>query len=673
MSRRWARWLFLASVAALAPSFVGLASCADADDPGDLFVQHYETGFLNGRYIPPEFLVTDADRWRLAIEKTKEVYKHVLLNGYRADERDGYAALMALNYVPTRTNRMSLLVGRDYWGALIPLIRSAQKSIDIMVYGWQTNETWPFASYNPKYGGEFLEDEICPAVRRGVRVNLMISNPKYSVWGSPFTPALWTRLAGKVVNPVTQGLVGARLVKHDIGIPDFFYALLDKKFRDPATGQKKWLCRGPDGAPPRLVLGFTWKSGPLDFLAHQDHRKIHIIDGKVALIGGFAYCTKMRDLMLDNVLEIEGPLAQQLQSTFLLTYAFRKGVLADFGPPCREAGDAACRSLAPDAVDRALDGYFPPLDADAEGFTQDAALVQNNPYIEGKSLYDHLGHRHEPRPGEKEGALRSPSFSMARPAAYDPLVAGSSSATHAFQEIVRSATTNIQITNGNITDEVLFHLLVQRYIETGCHLAIDVLNPFNIEVRLYYAGPNLKVLRRLVAEIDEARQTYCGGVGEPVVIRDFLGGKQDVAQACSRWGGMGYIHAKVMVTPTVASIGSTNLDSYSLYRQIEAQILTHDPRIIDSLHHQLFMEAGGAQCALPYYEGEAGTLADVSREVLESDYTLDFRPPIPLRSRADTNEFIRTKYRYRDLPATLFRTFPLDLAPAAVDAAAGAQ
>jgi phosphatidylserine/phosphatidylglycerophosphate/cardiolipin synthase-like enzyme len=637
----------------------------DAGEPAPAFVQNYETDFLKQKHIPAEFLVTDPGQWRLAIEKTKDIYKHVLLHGYRADERADYASLIALNYVPTPSNDMRLLVGRDYWSELLPLIRSARKSIDIMMYGWQTNETWPFASYNPKYGGQFLEDEICPAVRRGVHVNLMISNPKYSVWGSPFTPALWTRLAGKVVNPVAEAVVGARLLKHDIGIPDFFYALLEKKYRDPLTGETRWLCRGPDGAPPRLLLGFTWKSGPFDLLAHQDHRKIHIIDGKVALIGGFAYCTKMRDLMLDNVLEVEGPLAQQLQSTFLLSWAFGKGVLADFDPVCRVAGDGGCRALAPTDVDHVLEQYFPPLDGDGAGRgTQDATLVQNNPYVEGKSLYDHRGRRHEPRPGDNEHALRAPPFSMDRPQDYEPLVAGSSSATRTFQEIVRSATTNIQITNGNITDEVLFHLLVQRYVETGCHLAIDVLNPFNIEVRLYYAGPNRKVLRRLVAEIDQARQTYCGGVGEPVVIRDFVGGKEDVAEACSRWGGMGYIHAKVMVTPTVASLGSTNLDSYSLYRQIEAQVLTHDPQLIADIHRQLFMEAGGTQCALPYYDGEVHTLADVSRAVLGSDYTLDFRPPVPLRTRDEGNEFIKTKYGYRELPPAAFRPFPQDSAAA---------
>src|SRR5207245_501805 len=110
----------------------------------------------------------------------------------------------------------------------------------------------------------------------------------------------------------------------------------------------------------------------------QDHRKIHIIDGRIALIGGFAYCTKMRDLMLDNVLEVEGPLAQQLQSTFLLTWAFGKGVLTDFPAACRTAGDAACQRVSPDEVARVVDGYFPPLaDQDLATFTQDAQLVQN--------------------------------------------------------------------------------------------------------------------------------------------------------------------------------------------------------------------------------------------------------------------------------------------------------
>jgi phosphatidylserine/phosphatidylglycerophosphate/cardiolipin synthase-like enzyme len=639
---------------ALEPIPVGI----DAKVP---FIQGYPREFLESKQIPPEFLAGDPAQWRLAIEKTRQIYRDILQNGYRSQDRDRYAALMALNYVGTKRNRMELLVGRDYWDELIPLIRSAQKSIDIMIYGWQTNETWPLASWNPKYGGEFLEDEICPAVRRGVHVNLIVSNPKYSVWGSPFTPALWTRTLGKAVNPITQALIGRRLVKHDIGMPDFFDALVEKTYRDPTTGEVKWLCRGPDGRPPRLLLGFTWKDNLADIVAHQDHRKIHIIDGKVALIGGFAYCTKMRDLMLDHVLKVEGPLAQQLQSTFFLTYAFGKGVLADFPPACAKAGDPQCRSLRGDDIDRVLDEYFPPItDEQGVGFTHEGTLVQNNPYIQGDDLYDHSGNKHLWRKGEKAKALLEPKLSMDEPEAYDPLLGGASAATRTFQEIIRSATTNIQLTNGNITDQGVMKLLVQRYVETGCKLSIDVLNPFNIEVRFYYAKPNREALRLLVAETEEARRQHCGGVGEPVVIRDFVGGEQDVAEGCSRWGGMGYIHCKVMLTPTVASLGSTNLDRFSLYRQIEAQIVTHDPEVIADIHRKVFMQAGGSQCSLPRYDGETKTLADVSRSVLRYDYTLDFPAAVPLRTADDIDRFIKAKYGYRELPTQGFRAFPQD-------------
>jgi len=36
-----------------------------------------------------------------------------------------------------------------------------------------------------------------------------------------------------------------------------------------------------------------------------------------------------------------------------------------------------------------------------------------------------------------------------------------------IHEIVRTADTNIQLINGNITDQVLMHLLVRRYVETA--------------------------------------------------------------------------------------------------------------------------------------------------------------------------------------------------------------
>jgi phosphatidylserine/phosphatidylglycerophosphate/cardiolipin synthase-like enzyme len=651
-----AAFLLLAVTLVTLPS--GLRADADAAVDEPVFIQHYPAPFIQSKGIPAEFLEGDPAQWRHAIEKTKAIYADVLQGGYTSEEEPYYGALMALNYAPTKNNRMRLLVGRDYWNRLIPLIRTAQKSIDIMIYGWQTNETWPITSWNPKYGGEFLEDEICPAVRRGVHVNLIVSNPKYSVWGSPFTPAALTRLTGKIVNPVTHALVGVRPIKHDIGMPDFFDNLVDKKYKDPATGQSKWLCRGPDGEKPRLRLGFTWKSGFFDFAAHQDHRKIHIIDGKIALIGGFAYCTKMRDLMLDNVLEVEGPLAQQLQSTFFLAYTRDKGVLADFGSKCLTAGDPGCRAIPREEIDRALDAYFPGPDASWAGFDQDATLLQNNPYMQGDDLYDAAGHQHRYPKGEKAPAVDDQAPAPGHPETFDPLLAGSTSATQAFHDIVRSATTNIQIINGNITDQVLVHLLVQRYIETDCKLAIDVFNPFNIEVRLYYARPNREALRRLVDGVESAKQQYCGGQGAPVVIRDFVGGEQDVSEECSRWGGMGYIHSKVMVTPTTASLGSTNYDRFSLYRQVEAQVVTHDPKLIEDIHHYVFMEPGSSHCSLPFYDGEPSTLVDISKKVLGSDYTMDFQPPIPLRTTEDTNRFIQKKYHYPSLPPTLFRAFP---------------
>src|SRR5207302_1690992 len=148
--------------------------------------------------------------------------------------------------------------------------------------------------------------------------------------------------------------------------------------------------------------------------------------------------------------------------------------------------------------------------------------------------------------------------------------------------------------------------------------------------------------------------------GEPVVIRDFVGGETDVAQGCSQWGGMGYIHSKVMLTPTVASIGSTNFDKYSLHRQVEAQVVTHDPSVIGDLHRKLFMQAGGSRCSIPFYDGESKTLLDVSKSVLSSDYTLDFVHKKALRTAADGDAFIRAKYQYRELPAGGFRLFPQD-------------
>ena len=109
-----------------------------------------------------------------------------------------------------------------------------------------------------------------------------------------------------------------------------------------------------------------------DDFGHFDHRKVIVIDGRVAYVGGPGiedhYTTGTHDLML----RLEGPIVAQLQAVFLLSWQFQGGPLpADaagldrFFPPV--AGAAAAGGTPGrrrDADPREQPGRGPPPDPD---------------------------------------------------------------------------------------------------------------------------------------------------------------------------------------------------------------------------------------------------------------------------------------------------------------------
>ena len=96
-----------------------------------------------------------------------------------------------------------------------------------------------------------------------------------------------------------------------------------------------------------------------DDLGHFDHRKVVIVDGRVAYVGGPGiedhYLTGTHDLML----RLEGPIVAQLQAVFLLSWHFQGGAL-----PVTSDG---------------LDRFFPPIPEPvaAEGVAME--ILHNNP------------------------------------------------------------------------------------------------------------------------------------------------------------------------------------------------------------------------------------------------------------------------------------------------------
>ena len=88
-------------------------------------------------------------------------------------------------------------------------------------------------------------------------------------------------------------------------------------------------------------------SGDIDWrfddFGHFDHRKIVVIDGRVAFVGGPGHRGPLRRRQFHDVmLRLEGPIVAQLQAVFLLSWHFQGGPLPDsaadldrFFPPRR--------------------------------------------------------------------------------------------------------------------------------------------------------------------------------------------------------------------------------------------------------------------------------------------------------------------------------------------------
>lgn len=70
-----------------------------------------------------------------------------------------------------------------------------------------------------------------------------------------------------------------------------------------------------------------------DELAHPDHRKVWIVDGKVGYTGGLGIDDNFRNKTHDVMVRLEGPVVNQMQAELLGTYKWRGGSIptgADF-------------------------------------------------------------------------------------------------------------------------------------------------------------------------------------------------------------------------------------------------------------------------------------------------------------------------------------------------------
>jgi cardiolipin synthase len=220
--------------------------------------------------------------------------------GRRAERRQ-----LSLGFTPATATRMELLIdGAEFFPRMLADIEAATSDVHILIFGFKAGEV-----------GDRFRDALVERVAGGVGVRV-ITEAAFSQPGLGSKAFYDMLVAGGVEVVANQG------------------AFLDL---DGLLGQRR----------------IDWR---MDDLLHFDHRKVVIVDGRVAYVGGPGiedhYATGTHDLMV----RLEGPIVAQLQAVFLLSWHFQGGPLP--GPP--------------DGLDR----FFPATD-DGDGTRIE--ILMNNP------------------------------------------------------------------------------------------------------------------------------------------------------------------------------------------------------------------------------------------------------------------------------------------------------
>ena len=184
---------------------------------------------------------------------------------------------LALNLAPARATAIELLVdGPAFFPRLLADIEAATTDIHILIFGFKDGEI----------GGR-VRDLLVRKVAEGVPVRLLVE-AGYSQPGLGSKAFYKTLTDGGVVVTANQG------------------AFLDLD--------------GPLGS--RRV---DWR---MDDLGHFDHRKVVVIDGRVAFVGGPGIEDHYaNDEFHDVMVRLEGPVVAQVQAAFLLSWHFQGGPL----------------------------------------------------------------------------------------------------------------------------------------------------------------------------------------------------------------------------------------------------------------------------------------------------------------------------------------------------------
>ncbi len=239
-----------------------------------------------------------------------------------------------------------LLHGTAYFPRMLDDIRAATTSVSLLMYGYKPGDI----------GAEFTA-ALKDALGRGVAVRLAVD------------------AVGSEVRAGSKALF-ADLVA--AGIP----IVMNKGMMPDVAGELG------SGAPVR------W---PLEDMGHFDHRKMLIVDGRVAFVGGTGIEDHFNDeRFYDVMVRVEGPVVAQLQALFVAGWRHQDGTLASDGatidalfPPLAEAGDGAVPTTV--LVNVPGTGHYPISEAIETLMERAQRRIDIvNPYVSDRRLIDRL-------------------------------------------------------------------------------------------------------------------------------------------------------------------------------------------------------------------------------------------------------------------------------------------
>jgi len=254
---------------------------------------------------------------------------------------------MAIAFAETRATSVEpLLHGTRYFPRMLDDIGAATSSISLLIYGWKPGDV-----------GNLFRDALLAKLAEGVEVRVAVDGIGSEI-----------RLAAK----------------------DFYKELVEAGL-PIVSNEGLWAdLEGPLG-------GLRFVDRRFDDLLHFDHRKMMVVDGRVAYVGGSGIEDHFNDERFYDVMaRMEGPVVAQLQTVFLATWRFQggqlpsgAGALAHLYPAIADPGPAGARATV--QMNDPGYGYYPiseAVEAAIEAAQHRVDIV--NPYIADRVIIDRL-------------------------------------------------------------------------------------------------------------------------------------------------------------------------------------------------------------------------------------------------------------------------------------------